>query len=844
MALCANSRGTYLVRGIVRDSVDNQPIPYASVSIPGGHAGTTADSHGIFEISLPDTAITLRIYSQGYMTKNQTITKNRVNLYAVYLSPTAQTLGEVRITKQRYTKHNPAVLLMQRVRAAHNGLSPLAQPWYSHNKYQRISLALNELNAQDSNKGLMQKYPFLWNHVDTSDVTGKTILNISVGETTSEVHHRGAPRAMREVVTGETMQGLTDLASNEAIQQFYADVLQETDVFQNDITLLGNRFVSPFSGIAPDFYRFYITDSIKDANNNSIYTLSFYPRNKASFGFIGQMEIVDAKPGAWVRSLDLRVSPEINLNFVTSLAVHQEYELIELTESQQYGSVQPFAQVKNKDILTLEVNVLPGTQGLYVKRILAFDGHDFVEPAESGALFSGNAVRRTLAEAYKRPDEFWAAHRLEPITPAESRIRLLMENLRSLRGFRILEKGVKIMYTGYIPTGKPSRWDFGPVNTLLSYNSLEGLRTRIGGMTLAAFSPHIFLRGYCAWGFKDHKFKYGSELEYSFNSKEKHGRQWPVRSLLLSAGFDVARLGQNYAFTQADNFVLSLQRGHDNMMAYAHHQSLTFTWEWDPNFTFTLGAVHRRLEPSRLLQFTRSDGQTLSHVDNSWLEASLRFAPGEQFYQGRTQRLPVSMDYPVFSLSHISGPSDLGTTGGVHRTEAAVRSRLWLSAWGYLDLMARGGHVWSHNTPYPYLFTPNANMSYTIQPESFALVEPMEFISSSYCWLDATYWANGAILNYLPLIRKLKLREVFAARSYWGTLSDANNPGRGNLNVLAFPGMGVGESLSRTPYIEVSAGLDNIFRVLRFDWVWRLTHHHPAHPVTLSGPRIALHITF
>ena len=127
----------------------------------------------------------------------------------------------------------------------------------------------------------------------------------------------------------------------------------------------------------------------------------------------------------------------------------------------------------------------------------------------------------------------------------------------------------------------------------------------------------------------------------------------------------------------------------------------------------------------------------------------------------------------------------------------------------------------------------------------------MEFVVDDYCSLDFTYWANGAILNYIPLVKKLKLREVFSARSFWGRLSDRNDP-RKNPTMLAFPqnpwgddsdGMGTLD-ISRTPYIELSAGLDNIFKCLRVDYVWRITHRRPNYDISRSGLRVAVHVTF
>ncbi len=832
---------TYFVRGIVRDSVTNATIGYAAVSAPDSNFGTVADSHGIFEISLPDTAIVLRVQSQGYKPKYITVKKNNLNLYAIYLEQQPETLKEVVITRQKYSKrNNPAVDMMQKIRRTASKNNPKRNPFYNYNRYQRITLALNDIGSPSDPNALLRRFPFLWDHIDTSDVSGKPILNLSVKETTSNVHFRRSPAAERTIVTGQSSAGIDEIINQESMQKFLDDVLREIDVYDKDINLLQNRFVSPLSPLAADFYKFYIIDSTICDNGLKNYTLSFYPHNKTGFGFIGQMRVIPKDSAMFISSIDMRVSPEINLNFISSLNLHQDF--VEAADG---------SRLKTKDDLTLEIKVLPGLQGLYLRRNIAYANHNFNKPDNDDEIFRYIAEQRVLPDANSQDESFWNEARLIELSIAESKVKLMMKRLRSYPLYRYMEKGIKVLFSGYVATGNPSKFDIGPVNTTLSYNSLEGPRLRAGGMTTAHLSPHWFTRFYAAYGFKDHKWKYSAEVEYSFNKKELHPREFPVHSIRLNSTYDIYRIGQNYLFTNPDNFILSLKRGSDDLIAYYLRNSLKYTLELENNFSFSATAMHENIYSSRLLEFKTVTGEKINRFGMSWLDIELRYAPGEKFYQTRSHRLPINMDAPVFQLSHRIGPSVFSSFNGIHRTELSFQKRFWLSAWGYIDLMSKGGHVWSKGAPYTQLFAPNANMSYIIQPESFALINPLEFVTDSYCWIDFTYWANGAILNYIPLIKKLKLREVFSGRSYWGTLSNANNP-RKNEKMLSFPDNPWGdgsngiatESVSHTPYIELSAGLDNIFKCLRIDYVWRITHRHPSYNISQSGLRLSLHITF
>ena len=836
-----NNSRSYLIRGVVRDTVTAETIPYATVTALGLNLGTVSDSKGIFEMTVPDTAFVLKISSQAYKPSFVKVKKNRVNLYAIYLSPEAETLKELVVTKKKYSKkNNPAVDMMQRIRQTASVNDPHRAPYYSYDKYQRITLALNDIGTPDKPNAILSRFPFLWNHVDTSDISGKAILNLSVKETMSDVHFRKHDKAEREIVRGQKSDGIDEITDQESVQTFLDDVLREIDIYDKDINLLQNRFVSPLSPVASDFYKFYLTDSTTTASGNKQYILSFYPHNKSAFGFIGQMTVEPSDTAMFVSAVDMRVSSDINLNFIESLLLHQEFKQSE-----------DGLRLKTRDDLTLEIKVLPRVQGLYARRNVAYNKHSFNQPDNEEEIFGTMARRYVERDAESRDETYWENARLIEMSSSELKIKQMMERLRSVPLYRYAEKGIKILFSGYMQTGKPSKFDIGPVNTFMSYNELEGLRMRAGAMTTAALTPHFFTKFYAAYGFRDHKWKYGAEFEYSFNEKKVHANEFPIHSIAIKSKYDIYRPGENYLFTNPDNFVLSLKRGDNRLLAYERRNSLTYTLELENNFSVKLSAVNSRVEDSRLLHFALGDGTRLNHFDATWIDAELRFAPGEKFYQTRSYRIPINMDAPIVILSHRWAPKIMGTRWGFNRTELSFQKRFWLSAWGYIDFMAKGGHVWSKHTPYTQMFTPNANMSYIIQPESFALINPMEFVVDDYCSLDFTYWANGAILNYIPLVKKLKLREVFSARSFWGRLSDRNDP-RKNPTMLAFPqnpwgddsdGMGTLD-ISRTPYIELSAGLDNIFKCLRVDYVWRITHRRPNYDISRSGLRVAVHVTF
>lgn len=832
--LCARaSSERYLLRGIVRDSLSRKAIPFASVSVGGNTTGTIADSRGIFEVTVPNTLSNIVVCSQGYAPKTVDIRKNRINMYEVLLSPSVTVLDEVVVTKRKYSKrNNPAVDLMQRIRRLAKANDPRENDWFNYRKYERITLAINNFNTEKGN-AMLRAFPFLAEHVDTSEVSGNPILPLMVKEKDSEVHWRRDGHREREIVHGLKSEGIDRITDVESMRAFLNDVLREIDVYDRDINLLQNRFVSPLSPLSADFYKFYITDTVEIDSAKCI-ALSFYPHNRSAFGFIGQMYVEPSDTAMFIRRITMRVPSEINLNFIQSLYVDQEF-----------ARAPDGSRIKTHDDLILEVKVLPGTPGIYARRNVAFADHNFSRPEASDSIFGLMGSVSVEREAKKRDDIYWQAARLIELPPNEGRVEMMMQRLRSKKLYYYGEKFVKMMSSGYIATGDDSRFDIGPLNTMISGNTLEGLRLRLGGMTTANLSPHWFTRFYGAYGFRDHKWKYGVELEYSFREKEMHSREFPMHSVRLTSRFDDNQLGQHYLFTNPDNLFLALKRTSNDMVTYERFNELRYILELENNFSVEAAVVNRRNITSRLMSFSVSDGRPLWSFDESWGEIKLRYAPGEKFYQTRSYRFPINMDAPVMTLTHRYGPgSKSWSRWGVNRTELSIQKRFWFSAWGYLDLMAAGGHVWSRNTAFTQLFVPNANLSYTIQPESFALLNTMEFVTDSYASWFVTYYANGAILNYIPLVKKLKLREVFSCNGYWGTLSSRNLPS-GVPGALALPDVRAGsDALRHTPYVEVSAGIENILKCLRVDYVWRITHRNPGYDISRGGVRVALHFTF
>lgn len=823
--------GYYYLSGMVRDSQTLEPLPYASVRANDDAISTLTNEKGIFELTVPDDLKELTVSCLGYQTTSIGIKKNNVNLYNVMLSPTATELNEVVVHREKYSKkNNPAVELARQLRKGSNMTDPRRNPYYNYNKHELTTIGLNNFGIPEKNSALFRRFPFLWEHVDTSEISGKPVLNVMVKEKLSKVHYRKDPETEKEVITGERQEGIDEMANQQNVQVMLEDFLPEIDLYENDIDILQNRFVSPLSRIAPDFYKFYLTDTV-DVGGEKCIVLSFYPHNPQAFGFNGQLYVPVNDSTMFIKKIDMRIPRDINLNFIERMIISQEFD-----------RAPDGSRLKKRDDVTIEAAVVPGTQGLYIRRNMAYDAHSFDE-WEDHTVYDIEPPKLYVSEARTRTENFWDLERILTLTENEKKVGTLMEKMREVPLFYWSEKILKILFLGYVPTGKPSKVDLGPVNTLVSFNPVEGVRLRVGGITTASLNKRWFGRFYTAYGTKDHRWKYGVETEYSFNDKEYHSREFPVHSLRLTSSYDLENIGQNYLYTNRDNVFVSLQRLNADNSIYRLLNELKYSMELYNNFSLYATLQNDRRESTPHVPFIDGYGKTYHHYVENALQVQLRYAPGEKFMQAQSYRMAVNRNAPVFTLTHTIAPKGLGgSTFGISKTEIGFEKRFWLSAFGYIDTELTGGHVWS-KSPFPNLLIPNANLSFTIQRGMFTLMNPMEFINDSYASLHLDCWMNGALLNYIPLIKKLKLREVVTFKGLYGHLSHKNDPML-NPDLFRFPSTANVTKMTGTPYMEVGVGIDNVLKVLRMDYVWRLTYLDVPYKIDRRGLRISLHVRF
>ncbi len=830
------------LKGTVTDSITGEPLPYASLLLQGTGLGCVTDGNGQFSLVLPRRNGTLRVSFMGYRTKDIGISSRQASTeLAIVLSPDGVSLKEVVVKprKEKYRKkENPAVAFVRQVIARRKENSPRNHDYYSYDQYEKTLFGKNDYTPRKRKDGKKGKFDFLSEFVDTLD-DGVTILPVSEKEKVQTVYWRKSSDTEKQVVKGYKSSGIDEIFSSDGIQQFLGEVFKEVDIFQNDVPLFLQRFVSPLSTMGPDYYKYYLLDTLTVDNHRCV-DLGFVPHNSETWGFTGHL-YVTLDSTYFVERAVLNVPKKINLNYVSKLSIEQDFE-----------RTADSTRLITKNDISVNFKLTERTKGMYARRLNIYTNHSFDAPApDEMKYFDESAPVISLYGSRHQTDAFWDEHRpLEAVRRNANTTESLMKRLNQVPAFRYTMRFLSIMFNGYIPTHPdPSKclFEFGPMNSTINNNSLEGMRYRIGGSTTPAFNKRLFLDGYVAYGVKDKRLKYDGLVEYSFTDRKEYRKEFPVHSLRFEYMYDINKLGQSYMYTSKDNMMLMIRRKKDHDISYLRQAELTYTHELYSGVSYKAILRNRREYATELAVFDRfqADGSLLpqSHYDMTQLELNFRYAHNEKFYQTRNLRIPITFDAAIFNVNHVMAVKNvLGSDYSYQRTDIGFQKRFWFSAFGYVDIIAKAGKVWTKD-PWPLLIIPNANLTYTIQPESYTNMNALEFINDEYLSWDVTYYMNGNLLNRLPLIKKLKWREVFCFRGLYGHLTDKNNPLKNGNSEGLFRFPSYTHLMGNTPYMEASVGIENIFKFLRIDYVWRLSYRNLEN-IQKSGVRMTIELSF
>ena len=797
---------------------DGFAVSYASVQYRGHKIAVSSDSQGKFSIEKhPGWVLTVSALSY----KSQTISVNeKMDFIEVKLKDDSHKLNEVVVKTKRgkYSrKDNPAVELMRRVIAAKKKTDLSNHDYYQYDKYQKITLALNDLKKEQLEGKFFSKRQYLLDQVETSPYNGKLTLPVSIDETVSQHIYRKDPKTEKDIIKGQQSNGIGQvIQTGEILNTALKDAFTDVDIYDDYVRLLQYPFPSPIGRTGISFYHYYIEDTVY-VERDLCYHLQFIPANSQDFGFRGELYVL-ADSSLHVKKCNLYMPHNTDVNYVKNMKIEQEYTRLDNGE-----------WVLSKDDMIAELHVNSMLQDLLVVRNTRLTDYAFDELPK--ILFKGKAKVRHDMDAMNRDEAYWNKYRQVDLTKSESSMDSFIHRMENSKGFKYIIFFVKALMENYVEIGggtdgKKSKFDLGPVNTYISKNFVDGIRLRLAGRTMAALNPHFFWDGYAAYGTKSNDWYTGNIFTYSLNKKKNSPFEFPMRNLTFEVARDVTSPSDENLLHNKDNFFMTFRAATQDEMFLYHRQKLAFTYETDWGFRFNTSLRFQSNRTVGNLHYYHLDGTEVKKIRMTDLNVGINYNPGVTYVNTKQQRLPINLDSPEIGLSHTMGFR--GFMGGQYHsniTKLSIYKRQWLGSWGYLDFHAIGQAQWK-KVPFPMLILPPINLSYFEQETTISLMKDWEFLNDRQVFWALSWDMNGKLLNRIPLIKKLKWREWFAIKGVWGHLTDKNNPylekNQGDGRLFKFPKNS--HVMNDTPYWECVAGVHNIFKFFSVEYVRRLTY--------------------
>lgn len=811
----------YIASGVVHDSSTGEPMEFIAVYFKHTDVGIATDYRGEFFLKNSQGADTLVIDAIGYEKQYLALKPGANRDLKILLRPESIQLSEVTVKpkKERYRKKdNPAVALIREVIARKDSNRVESMDYYSCNLYEKLTLSLDNYSPDFEKK---KKLAYLREYIDTSEITGKPVLTVSIRETMGDYYYRRSPQERKTVRKAQRHTGLDkEFDNNGGLTANLELLFTGINIFDNEIAFMMNRFVSPVSSaLATTYYKYHIVDTVVIDGLRCI-DLAFVPFNKQGFGFSGRLYITDDGNYS-VKKVRLNFPPSSNINWIDKLRIDQEFMR---TEDGLWALKQEDSYVN--------FTVFQGVQGIFAHQSRHFANYNADRDSLAGnRVFRIDGPIEVLPDAKSYGEEYWNANRMVPLNKREADIAKVSDEISKKSSAVVWMRVLDAFVSEWVPTSgskETSKFDFGPILSFAGYNYIEGPRFRIGGMTTANLFDRWFANGYLAYGINDRKIKGSITLTHSFNKKNYHSEESPVNNLSISYTYDIF---SPEAIGEQHDLVTSLKAGSVRKYNYIRKAGIKYEKQWTNSLRTSFTVFNLRYTPATLYgpkgkgtlryEMVSEDGtlRSIPGISTNEIGAQIRWAPGEKTINSVSKRTNADKDTPIFTLKHTVGINALGGDYFYNRTEFSAFKRIRLSVAGYMDAKLSAGKVWN-TVPWPLLLVPEANQSFAYRRETFHMMRALEFVTDQYVQVNLSWHMKGMIFNRIPLIKKLKLRELVIFNGIYGGLTEKNNP---DLTKGLFVLPKGTSALGNMPYMEVGVGIENIFRLFRLVYFYRIT---------------------
>lgn len=805
------------VRGSVTDAKTGEVLPLVNIFFKGTTVGMTTDFDGNYVIETREDVSELQASFVGYITQTVKINKGAFNTVDFKLEPQTFDLEEVKVTPGE----NPAHAILRNVSKNKPKNSPSALSEYFCRTYTKMELDLTNIKPGFKNKKLQQNFGFIFEHMDTSVITGKAYLPVMISEASADYYYRKSPSLSREIVKASRISGIEE---DYTLAQFTGHLHVNVNLYDNYIDIFEVRFASPLSDHGLMFYKYYLVDSL-NIDGRKTYKIRFHPKSFSTPVLDGEVNI-DSTTWA-LQSAHVKMMKGLNINWIRHLVIDNENQLVD-------DSV----WFPKQDKIFADFSIVMSDSA----KMVSFLGHRQVDysdvkmnpgiPKEVQKMDHNVIINN---DVLKNDDHYWDTIRPFALSDKEKQIYGMVDSIKNVPLYQNIYDLVNLVLGGYYNT---KYVEYGPYYKLLSFNKQEGCRFQLGARTTTDFSKKIRLFGYGAYGTKDERLKGGGGFDYSF-------RELPTSRLTVSFKHDVVQLGAGMnAFTEGNILSSIFSRGDNDRLSMVNQLDVNFEQEWRQGIANTLGVQVRDIFSCDYVPFIKPDGQIMPSIQSTIVRLNTRLSKNEIVIRKPFDKYSLGSDYPILGVDLAMGVKGLFKNDyEFYRVVGSINYNLPIAPIGTSEMVLTGGKIFG-KVPYPLLKLHEGNATYFYDPYAFSCMNYYEFASDTWLSFFYEHHFKGFFLGKIPLMKKLKWREVFIFKGLIGTLADKNNGALENTDaVLRFP-LGMG-SVSK-PYFETGIGIENIFRLFRVDAIWRLTHRkgEPGQDIQNFAINLSVYLNF
>ena len=780
-----------ILKGVVLDKQSDEPIPFASALFKVSGKGVLTDSLGKFSFVLRDwpAGDTLEISSVGYKILSIPFTAIKdtvfLSIYIEVLPPQYEAVVKV--------KYNRALWFWKKIISNKEKNDKHRFENYGYEVYNKLEVDLNNIRKEKlAHNALLKPLNFILDYTDTTSEK-VPFLPVYLTETLSDFYYQRQPYRTREVIKATITNGI----ENESLIKQLGATYQNVNVYENTIPVFDKSFISPLSNNADNFYNFKLLDT-QYLNNKRLVHLKFTPKHIGGNLFDGDCWVNDTSYA--IQKITLRPAIDANINFVSGLTVIQEFKLINdstwfLYKDKFVADISPIGKsrlgMKGRKTATYK-NVMVNSS--YITQEL-----DKSKPSEDVLV---------LPKAQSLPDSFWVRNRHEPLNKDEQTVYIILDTLEKNPAYLRYRNTINFLASGTKDIGN---FRIGPWYYWVSGNAWEGTRMRFDLATNKGFSNHLYLHGYLAYGFKDQQFKGKAEMKYLFKKQ-------PWSYLLLSYKNDLDNGQVYYDQLGSDNLFALFFRKPNVPYKYQRVNEKKFEYFSETNKSISFGVSLSSKQYNPLLNlpgkelFPAPGGESLNNFETG---LRIRYAYQERLIEDNFNRSSFGSVYPIVELRYARGWKGVFNSSYVyHKVDLTVSDYVKLPPFGSIYYNFFAGKI-SGALPYPLLDILPGNDWYYYSKYSFNLMTRFEYLSDRYAGFNIEHNVGTGLFKYIPFTRKWKFRQFWEAKGIIGDLSDANK----QLNQV---GANSFKSLNGKLYMEVGTGVDNIFKLFRIDFIWRV----------------------